>query len=333
MTAPVIERALANFGVPHAEPTSLPSSPLRFADGGQYRIEIPSTEDAAAVRVIAEEAARLDVPIHRISQGSGVMMLTDRELDDLVAASAEARYELSLFARPLAGWSPAAMTASPAGGALTPAARGANQLVHCLEDILRAAEHGVRNVLIGDLGVLAVFNQMRDDGDLPGDMQAKVSVMMPAANPASAKVMVALGANSLNLPTDLQLDQIAAIRAAIDVPIDFYVEAPSNLGGFVQLNLIPEIIRIAAPVYIKFGLRNGPDIYPIGEHLRQSAIAMSRERVRRARLGLELLARSGADTVMSPIGGDDLRIPRADENAVHLARLVSTHTDPRAIGL
>lgn len=309
MSSASIARALAEFGVPASDLSGLPSSTSRFADGGQYRIEIPSTEDAASIDAIVEESARLDVPIHRISQGSGVLMLTDRELDAMVDASAQARYELSLFARPLAGWSPSATSVATAGGALAPTARGATQLVHCLEDILRAADHGVRSVLIGDLGVLGLFGRMRASGDLPPEMQAKVSVMMPAANPASARIMVDLGADSLNLPTDLGLDQLAAIRAAVEVPIDFYVEAPSNLGGFVQLNLIPEIIRIASPVYIKFGLRNGPDIYPVGDHIRQTAIAMSRERVRRARLGVEVIERSGYTLEMSPVGTDDLRIP------------------------
>jgi len=55
---------------------------------------------------------------------------------------------------------------------------------------------------------------------------------------------------------------------------------------------IPEIIRVASPVYLKFGLRNAPDIYPAGSHLVPTAVAPSRERVRRARLGLGLLARS-----------------------------------------
>jgi len=31
----------------------------------------------------------------------------------------------------------------------------------------------------------------------------------------------------------------------------------------VRLYEIPEIIRVAAPVYIKFGLRNAPNIYPL----------------------------------------------------------------------
>ena len=95
-------------------------------------------------------------------------------------------------------------------------------------------------------------------------MQAKISVMLPAANPAAARVLADLGADTINLPTDLSLAQIAAIRAAVDVPLDVYVEAPDNVGGFVRHHEIPELIRVASPVYVKFGLRNAPDVYPAG---------------------------------------------------------------------
>src|SRR5207302_11479315 len=144
---------------------------------------------------------------------------------------------------------------------------------------------------------------------VPFDMQAKVSVMLPVANAATAAVLADLGASTLNLPPDLSLAQIAAIRAAVDLPIDFYVEAPDTLGGFVRLHEIPELIRIAAPVYVKFGLRNAPDVYPSGTHLESTTVALSRERVRRARLGLELLGRSGFSADTSALGAAGLAVP------------------------
>src|SRR4029078_13160550 len=91
-------------------------------------------------------------------------------------------------------------------------------------------------------------------------------------------------------------------RAAVDVPLDVYVEAPDNLGGFVRHHEIPELIRGAAPFYVKFGLRNAPDVYPSGTHLDSTTVALSRERVRRARLGTELLARSGYEPSTVELG-------------------------------
>jgi hypothetical protein len=145
-----------------------------------------------------------------------------------------------------------------------------------------------------------MFSAMRAAGELPADMQAKVSVMLPVANPASARVIADLGAGTINLPTDLTLAQIAAIRAAVDLPLDIYVECPDNLGGFVRFHEIAEIVRVAAPVYLKFGLRGTSDPYPAGGHVEATLVSLSRERVRRARLGLDQLERS-RDEVGTPL--------------------------------
>jgi hypothetical protein len=304
-----VRRALEELGLPAGDLHALPTSEKRFPDGAQYRFEIPSTEGPRCLDAVLEEADRLDVPIHRISQGSGVFLLTDAELDELAATAAAAPVEVSLFTRPNAGWDASATARAPAGGALAPAVRGQEQLVAVLEDAVRAAEHGIRSVLIADTGALYAFRELRAAGVLPADMQAKVSVMLPVANAATARVLEELGASTLNLPPDLSLAQVAAIRAAVDVPIDFYVEAPDTLGGLVRLHEIPELIRVASPVYVKFGLRNAPDVYPAGTHIEATSIALSRERVRRARLGLELLERSGYEPVRSDLGAAGLALP------------------------
>jgi hypothetical protein len=304
-----VRRALEELGLPPGDLHALPTSEKRFPDGAQYRFEIPSTEGPRCLEAVLDEADRLDVPIHRISQGSGVFLLTDAELDELAATAAAAPVELSLFTRPNAGWDASATARAPAGGALAPAVRGQEQLVAVLEDAVRAAEHGIRSVLIADTGALYAFGELRAAGVLPADMQAKVSVMLPVANAAAARVLAELGASTLNLPPDLSLAQVAAIRAAVDVPIDFYVEAPDTLGGFVRLHDIPELIRVASPVYVKFGLRNAPDIYPAGTHIEAASVALSRERVRRARLGQELLERSGYEPVRSELGAEGLAVP------------------------
>jgi hypothetical protein len=304
-----VRDALELAGLPPGDLHALPTSEKRFPDGAQYRIEVPSTEGARCLEAVLEEAARLDVPVHRVSQGSGVFMLTDAELDEIVSIAASTRVEVSLFARPNAGWDASATSRSAAGGALAAAAWGQDQLVAVLDDAVRAAAHGIRSVLLADVGALYAFSRLRADGVLPLEMQAKISVMLPVANAATAVVLAELGASTLNLPPDLSLAQIAAIRAAVDLPIDFYVEAPDTLGGFVRLHELPELIRVAAPVYIKFGLRNAPDIYPSGTHLEATAVRLSRERMRRARLGLELLNRSGYDAVRSELGAAGLAVP------------------------
>lgn len=300
---------LRSIGLPPGDLHDLPDSAKRFPDGAQYRVEIPSTEGPRCLEAVLEETTRLDVAVHRVSQGSGVFLLTDAELAETARLAADARVEVSLFARPNAAWDTSAMARSAAGAVLAPTARGQEHVVACLDDARRAAEHGFRSVLIADVGVLAAFAEARRSSLLPADMQAKVSVMLPAANPAAARVLADLGADTINLPTDLSLAQMAAIRAAVDVPLDVYVEAPDNVGGFVRLHEIPELIRVASPVYVKFGLRNAPDVYPAGTHLEATTIALSRERVRRARLGMELLARSGYEPATSERGAEGLAVP------------------------
>ena len=96
-------RALAALGLPDRDANDLPDSPRRFPDGAHYRIEIPSTEGPRAFEAVLEEAERLAVPVVRVSQGSGVFMHTDAELDDMARLGARSGVEMSLFARPNAG--------------------------------------------------------------------------------------------------------------------------------------------------------------------------------------------------------------------------------------
>jgi hypothetical protein len=215
--------------------------------------------------------------------------------------------EVSLFARPNAGW--AISPTARAHGGFAASAFGLEGVAGQLEDCVRAAEHGFRSVLVGDVGVLDLFGRARAAGRLPADMQAKVSVMLPASNPASAALFERLGASTINLPTDLSIAQIAAIRAAVEIPLDIYIESPDNLGGYLRYHELPELIRVAAPIYLKFGLRNAPDVYPAGTHLESTTVALTRERVRRARLGMELLERSGCAFATSLQGADGLAIP------------------------
>ena len=150
---------------------------------------------------------------------------------------------------------------------------------------MRAAEHGFRSVLITDLGALVAFAELRHAGSLPSDMQAKVSVMAAIGNPATAKTWQDLGADTLNDTGDLGLGRLAAMRAAVAVPLDLYVESPDDLGGLVRLRDVADLIQVAA-VYVKLGLRNAPALYPWGQHLGEgTAVAMGRASARSDRDG------------------------------------------------
>jgi len=289
-----------DYGLPLRDAHDLPTSAKRFADGGQYRVEIPSCEGPRAMRAVIEEASARHVPVHRVSQGSGIMLQTDDEIREMLALGREHRIEVCLFVGPRANWDIGVQAASASGRVIGSALRGADQLGYAVEDVLHGASLGLRSVLVADLGLLSVFGRMKQSGDLPADFVLKVSVTLAAPNPAAARVLEDLGATSINLPVDLTLAQIAAIRKAIDAPIDFYVESPDDFGGAVRHYETPELVRVAAPIYLKYGLRNAPPLYPSGQHLEATVIALSRERVRRAAISLAILKRHLPAAAASP---------------------------------
>ena len=292
---------LQGLNLPVRDAYDLPTSLKRFADGGQYRIEIPSCEGPRAMETVLAAAREYSVTIHRVSQGSGVMLQTDDEIARMVALGREQAIEVCLFVGPRANWDVGVQAASASGRVLGSSLRGVDQLVYGIDDVRHAAALGIRSVLVADVGQLLVLGRMKRSGDLPADFVLKISVTLAAANPATARVLEDLGATSINLPVDLSLPQIAAIRQAIDTAIDFYVEAPDDFGGTVRHYEISELVRVAAPIYLKFGLRNAPGIYPSGHHLEPTVLALSRERVRRAAIGLGLLRRYTPDAVASPL--------------------------------
>lgn len=302
-------KAYAALNLPARDLGDCPASKKRFPDRAQYRIEIPSTEGPRSLSAVLEEAAQRAVPVHRVSQGSGIMLLTDDEIREMLALGAKAGIEVNLFVGPRATFDIGAQAYAAAGKTLGLSVRGADQLRYALLDCRRGVELGLRSVLVSDLGCLRLISKMRETGEFPSNLVIKTSVMMAPCNPASARILEDLGAGTINIPSDLSLAQISAIRAAIDAPIDFYVEAPDNIGGFIRHFETPEFIRVAAPIYLKFGLKNAPDIYPAGTHIESTAVALSRERVRRAQIAWEMIQRYMPGAVTSAAGAADLGIP------------------------
>ena len=276
---------LTELGYPVANP--LTESTGRFPDGAPWRVEIPSCEGPAVMEAVIAEAGRRQVPVHRVSQGSGVMMLTDAEIAQMLALGREHDIEVCLFLGPRSAWDIGGQT--KVSGAVGAAARGGRGVAASLFDAVRAVELGVRSLLVGDLGVLRLLDRLKQQGRLPADLVLKTSVMMPLCNAPTAAIYQEAGATSLNVSTDLDLATLGEIRAATSVPLDMYVEVPDDQGGSVRFFDVPDVVRVAAPVYLKMGLRNAPNIYPAGAHLDATAVTLGRERVRRAELVLQVL--------------------------------------------
>jgi hypothetical protein len=285
-------------------------SDLRFADGLRYRIEIPSVEGPGVMRAVLAEADARGISVRRVSQGSGVMMLTDVELDEMAQLGSENGVEVSLFLGPRGAWDTGGQSLVTSSVGVV--ARGGAGVDQCVAEVERGLAHGIRSFLVGDLGALTTLGRLRAAGDLPPDLVLKTSVLLPCANGATARVLQDCGATTINVSTDLSVDDLGEIRGACTAPLDVYVEVPDDQGGFVRFYEVPEMIRVAAPLYIKLGLRNAPNIYPAGLHLEELAVKLGRERVRRAELVLRLLAERAPELVGGR-GADappDLAIPR-----------------------
>jgi hypothetical protein len=229
-----------------------------------------------------------------------MMLLTDAEIEEMVSIGHEQDIEVCLFVGPRAGWDIGIQVTSSSGRVAAGVLRGADQLVYAVEDVRRGVELGVRSILAADIGQVWVLGRMKRSGELPPDLGIKTSISLPAANPATARVLEDLGVTTINLPIDLSLAQIAAIRHAVDIPLDVYVEGADDFGGAVRYYEVPDLVRVAAPVHLKFTVRNAPGIYPSGEHLGAVAVATARERVRRAAIGVAMLERYYRDAAGSP---------------------------------
>ncbi|HVA89488.1 MAG TPA: hypothetical protein VNL71_06570 [Chloroflexota bacterium] len=300
---------LRDLGFPPGEPLDPPTSSGRFPDGGHYRIEIPSVEGPAAFRAVIEAAQSLGVPLHRVSQGSGIMLLTDGEIDEMARLGRDHGIEVCLFVGPRAPWEGSAQALTPDGKVFAWRHTSLDQVVYAFRDVERAVALGIRSVLVADEGLLWLIQQARTRSLLPANLIVKVSALLGVANPIGVKLLVDSGADTVNVASDISLARLAAVRQVVPIPIDLYIESPDGLGGFTRYHELPELVRVGAPIYLKFGLRNAPNIYPSGLHLEPVAVLTGRERVRRAAIGLQALERSGVEFSRSEPGASDLGVP------------------------
>src|SRR5258708_22415739 len=144
---PAPQNFSARVALPTGDAFDLPASAKRFPDGAHYRIEIPSCEGPRALAAILEEGERLKVPFQRVSQGSGIMLLTDEEIREMAGLGHAAGIEVSLFVGPRAAWDTGAQILSSGGKNPGARLRGMDQVVYAVADILRGCAPGIRSVL------------------------------------------------------------------------------------------------------------------------------------------------------------------------------------------
>jgi hypothetical protein len=178
---------------------------------------------------------------------------TKEEIKTMIQLCASYGCELVMSTGPRAAYDTSATASTPQGKTIGYRLRGQEQLIRAIEDILRGIELGVKSFVIYDEGLLWTLSEMKKKALLPPDTRFKISAHCGHANPAAFKVLEMLGADSVNPVRDLQLPMIAALRATVSIPIDCHTDNPAASGGFIRVYEAPEIVRVAAPVYLKTG--------------------------------------------------------------------------------
>lgn len=244
---------LRKIGMPDGDAYTLPTSTKRFEDGAQYRFEVPGIQGPKAMKALLEEIKQLGLRIHRVTQTKGIMFLTDAEITQMVNLAQQHEVELILAIGPRATTDTSASVNTPEGQRMGYRLRGQEQIVRAMEEVKRAVKLGCTSFLVYDEGSLWLFNEMRKHNEIPANCKFKVSAHAGHGNPCAGKVLETIGANSMNPVRDIQLQMLASLRQAIAIPIDVHTENPASTGGFIRHYEVPEMIRVAAPIYLKTG--------------------------------------------------------------------------------
>lgn len=224
-----------------------------FNDGAHYRIEVPTVNSVAALAALLEAAYKRNVTINRITETLGLFRHARQDITEYVSLCASAGALLTMSVGPRAVYDTGASAGSIQGKLVGYRLRGQDQINRAVKDIMRGLECGVRAFVVYDEGLLWLLNELRNAGVLPRDTLLKASAHMGCCNPISAKVFEQLGANTINPIRDLHISMIRAIRQAVSVPLDIHTDNPLESGGFIRYFEAADIVRAAAPVYLKTG--------------------------------------------------------------------------------
>ncbi len=294
---------LKSLGLPEGDLNDLPTSPHTFPDGANYRIEVPTVNSSAAVAALLETSDKLGITINRVTETYGIFRHTVQELKEYCKLCHDYGAELLLSVGPRATYDTSATALSPQGVRIGYRLRGMEQVLRAVEDIKRAIDVGCRGFVVYDEGFLWLVNQMRKDGLLPKEVIFKTSAHLGHCNPVSFRVLESLGADSINPVRDLQLPMIAALRAAVKVPIDVHTDNPPASGGFIRVYEAPEIARVASPVHLKTGNS------VVAAHGQITSADDGKRMAAQAAIVVEMVTKYYPQAKQTQRGASDLRIP------------------------
>lgn len=260
MTGEIVKRffeetraQLRGLGLPDGEDQPAETSGATFADGGHFRIEVPTINSAASAEYLLAESRRRGFTINRVTETTGMCRHTAREVRRYAELGHEYGAQILMSVGPRATYDIGAGVQTPEGARIGYRLRGQEQVVRAIEDVKRAIDLGITGFVVYDEGLLWVLDQLRAQGELPAGLHFKVSAHCGHGNPASVRVLESLGADSVNPVRDLTLPMIAAIRRTVTIPLDCHVDNPKDSGGFIRTYDAPEFVRVASPVHLKTG--------------------------------------------------------------------------------
>lgn len=303
-------------GIPGRDAYDLPSSDKRFPDDGHYRIEISGVEGPKVLEALIEERRKFDVPVHRlISLVQGGILFDNTELRDFAQMAADERMEVVAVPGPRNGWDIGRQYSSSEGMRAGMHHRGSDELRKVIADMMRMYDAGIRGFMLVDEGLLWLVGRMQQQGNFPSDVAIKISVWTSHSSAAGGRLLEELGASSFNPPGDLTLPQLASIRSAVSIPLDFYIYTSISFGGFNRFYDAPEVARVCAPCYFKF--EPGPALSAGGgQSLYQpwvrdeEHIHLVRKKVKWAAVVRDLILENEPEVGISRHGSEDLHIPQ-----------------------
>ena len=294
-------RILAAQGLGSSDDYAMQASPHRFDDGGHFRLEISGVERLATLEALLDEADAEEVFIHRVvAFGAGATLLDRGELKAFAELAAEREIDVVACPGPRSGWDSGRQVMTPEGMYSGRRVRGVDNLRFLLDDYLRLFECGHKGVLVWDEGVLDILVKARAAGDVPADSSYKVSVYTGHANPASIRILEELGADSLNPVGDLSRPMLGAIRQAVKLPLDVWAITFDSFGGMNRLWEAGEIAAVAAPCYFKVEPGDSEGAMYVSWKEPTAQDAAIRNKVRHAKILLELAERTSPGVQASP---------------------------------
>jgi hypothetical protein len=302
-------RMLAEIGLPEGDAYGLPSSKVTFPDGANYRIEISGVENLSVLRALVDEMDKREVPVHRlISTVMGSTLLGDAELEEFAQVAHDAKLEVILTPGPRALWDTGRQVATPEGGLCGIRYRGMKGLIEVVDDIRHSIGLGFKGFLVvGECGLYAL-SELRKRGMIPRDVVFKLSIFAGHANPAGAKVLEQLGADTFNPVGDLTLPQLAAIRQIVRMPMDLHVWLFDAWGGFNRIYEAPEMARTCSPCYFK--IEPGPSVTAMYKPWGAGLEKLARDKVVYAERLIGIVEENWPEARLSEVGAPDLAVPK-----------------------